>query len=88
MLRVSKSLRKNFSWALNGAIFYVLSQWALLIILAKLGGPTVVGRYTLGLAITAPIILLSNLQLRTLLASDVQEIFPSQSTPLCDCLRA
>lgn len=72
----SKSLRKNFSWALNGAIFYVFSQWVLLIILAKLGGPTIAGRYTLGLAITAPIVLLSNLQLRALLASDVQEMFP------------
>jgi len=71
-----ESLRKNFSWALNGAIFYVFCQWVLLIILAKLGGSAIVGRYTLGLAITAPIVLLSNLQLRALLASDVHEEFP------------
>jgi O-antigen/teichoic acid export membrane protein len=64
------------SWALYGSFFYVLSQWLLLIILAKLGGPTIVGRYTLALAITAPIVLFSNLQLRAVLASDVQRTFP------------
>jgi O-antigen/teichoic acid export membrane protein len=61
---------------LNGGILYVLSQWVLLVILAKLGGPEVVGRYTLGLAVTAPIMLFFNLQLRALLASDVQGTFP------------
>lgn len=83
---VRKSLRKNFSWALNGAIFYVFSQWVLLIILAKLGGSAIVGRYTLGLAITAPIVLLSNLQLRALLASDVQENFPFSVYATLRCL--
>lgn len=68
-------MRKNLSWAVHGSVFYVLSQWALLIILAKLGGPSVVGRYTLGLAVTAPIILFSNLQLRAVLASDMQGTF-------------
>lgn len=64
---------RNITWALKGNILYALSQWALLVILAKLGGPELVGRYTLGLAVTAPIILLSGLQLRSLLASDVLE---------------
>lgn len=68
-------MRKNLSWAIHGSVFYVLSQWALLIILAKLGGSSTVGRYTLGLAVTAPIILFSNLQLRAMLASDAHGTF-------------
>lgn len=64
---------RNITWALKGNIFYAASQWALLVILAKLGGPELVGRYTLGLAVTAPIVLFTSLQLRSLLASDVLE---------------
>jgi O-antigen/teichoic acid export membrane protein len=65
------SFLSNVSWALRGNIFYAVTQWTLLIVLAKLGGPEVVGRYTLGLAVTAPIVLFTDLQLRSLLASDV-----------------
>lgn len=57
-------------------MFYALSQWALLIILAKVGGPDVLGRYTLALAVTSPIVLFCNLQLRSLLASDVRGEVP------------
>ncbi len=66
-------LFRNATWALKGNFLYAVSQWALLIVLAKLGGSEVVGRYTLGLAITAPIILLTGLQLRSLVATDVRE---------------
>ncbi len=38
--------------------------------LAKLGDPTVVGQFALGLAITAPILMFTNLQLRTVQATD------------------
>ncbi len=62
---------KNVAWALKGNLFYAASQWALLVILAKLGGAELVGRYSLGLVVTAPIVLLTSLQLRSLLASDV-----------------
>lgn len=65
-----KSLLQNFSWTFIGSLVYSLSQWLLVVILAKLGSPEVVGQFTLGLAITAPVILFSNMQLRNILATD------------------
>ncbi|HEV2201978.1 MAG TPA: hypothetical protein VGR73_19335 [Bryobacteraceae bacterium] len=43
--------------------------------LAKLGSVEQVGEYALGLAVAAPIILFANMQLRALLASDVNDQF-------------
>jgi O-antigen/teichoic acid export membrane protein len=66
------SLRKNFSWNLVGNIAYAGCQWGILVILAKLTSPEMVGRFALGLAVTAPIIMLSNLQLRGVQATDAR----------------
>lgn len=66
------SLRKNFSWNLIGNIVYSGCQWAMLVVLAKLTNTEVVGRFALGLAITAPIILFSQLQLRGIQATDAK----------------
>ena len=51
------SLRANFSWTFMGRVVYVGCQWGMLTVLAKLGSPEMVGRFSLGLAVTAPIIL-------------------------------
>jgi O-antigen/teichoic acid export membrane protein len=66
------SLRRNFSWTLAGNIFYSVCQWGMLILLAKLGTPDMVGEFTLALAITAPLFMFSNLQLRVVQATDAQ----------------
>lgn len=66
----SKSFFQNFSWTFVGSLIYALSQWLLIVILAKLGTPEIVGQFSLGLAITAPIILFSNMQMRNLIATD------------------
>lgn len=42
-------------------------------ILAKLGSPEMVGQFTLGLAITAPVIMFTNLQLRIVQATDTRK---------------
>jgi O-antigen/teichoic acid export membrane protein len=68
----SPSLRRSFSWALAGNVLYAACQWGILVALAKLGGAKAVGQYALGLAITAPIILFSNLQLREVQATDIR----------------
>jgi O-antigen/teichoic acid export membrane protein len=65
------TLRQNFSWTFVGNIVYAAAQWGMLVVLAKLGSPEMVGQFTLGLAITAPIILLANLQLRQIQTTDV-----------------
>ncbi|MDQ2784839.1 MAG: oligosaccharide flippase family protein [Chloroflexota bacterium] len=67
------SLRANFSWTFVGNVVYAACQWAMLVVLAKLGSPEVVGQFALGLAITAPVIMLTNLQLRGVQATDARQ---------------
>jgi O-antigen/teichoic acid export membrane protein len=69
------SLRRNFSWTLAGNIVYAASQWGMLIVLAKLGGPMMVGLLALGLAVTAPVMQLASLALRPVQATDIQRDF-------------
>ncbi len=66
------SLRANFSWTFAGNVVYAASQWAMLVVLAKLGTPEMVGQFSLGLAVTAPIMLFANLQLRAVQATDAR----------------
>jgi len=54
----------------SGNAIYAASQWALLIIVAKLGTVVQVGQFAYALALTAPIFILSQLQLRGLQATD------------------
>ncbi|MBD6616770.1 oligosaccharide flippase family protein [Komarekiella sp. 'clone 1'] len=67
------SLRRNFYWTFAGNMIYAGCQWGMLVVLAKLGTPEMVGRFTLGLAVTAPIILFSNLNLRAVQATDAKQ---------------
>jgi O-antigen/teichoic acid export membrane protein len=64
------SLRGNFSWTLAGNVIFAASQFGMLIILARLGGPDILGQFALALAITAPIFIFLNLKLRTVQATD------------------
>jgi O-antigen/teichoic acid export membrane protein len=66
------SLRRNFSWTFAGNVVYAAAQWGILVLLAKLGSPEMVGQFALGLAITAPVILFANLQLRSVQATDAR----------------
>lgn len=63
-------LRINFAWTLIGNIVYAACQWGMLSVLAKLGTPEMVGQFALGLAITAPVMLFSNLSLRSVQSTD------------------
>jgi O-antigen/teichoic acid export membrane protein len=64
------SLRRNFSWMVLGEVVYAACQWGMLVVLAKLGTPALVGQFALGLAVTAPVVMFTNLQLRALQATD------------------
>ena len=66
------TLRRNFSWTFTGHLVYAASQWGMLVLLAKLGSPEMVGQFTLGLAVTAPVIMFTNLQLRQIQATDAK----------------
>lgn len=65
------SLRANFAWTFAGNVLYGACQWGMLSVLAKLGSPSIVGQFTLGLAVAAPVFMFTNLQLRAVQATDV-----------------
>jgi O-antigen/teichoic acid export membrane protein len=69
------SLRENFSWTLVGNLVYSACQWGMISVLAKLGNAALVGRLALGLAITAPVFMFTNLQLRGVQATDARSEF-------------
>jgi O-antigen/teichoic acid export membrane protein len=66
------SLRDNFSWTFLGNLVYVICQWGMLSVLARLVSPEAVGQFALGLAIATPVFLLMNMQLRQLQATDAR----------------
>ncbi|WP_433612790.1 lipopolysaccharide biosynthesis protein [Dactylosporangium sp. CA-139114] len=64
------SFTGNLAWSMAGNGGYALCQWFVLVVVARLGTPAMVGDYALGLAIGAPVVLLANLSLRTVLVTD------------------
>lgn len=71
-LAESVSLRRNFAWTLAGNVLYAACQWGILVAIAKLGTPTMLGQFALGLAVSTPVFMLTNLQLRVVLATDAR----------------
>ncbi|HLY08235.1 MAG TPA: lipopolysaccharide biosynthesis protein [Planctomycetota bacterium] len=69
------SLRVGVSWTLAGYGVYMACQWAFLIVVARLGSPAQVGELALGLALSGPVILFSNLGLRKVQVTDVHGQF-------------
>jgi len=64
------SLRRNFTWTFFGTIVQSGCNWAMILVIAKFGTPRMVGQYAIGQAVTAPIIVFTQLQLRGVLISD------------------
>jgi O-antigen/teichoic acid export membrane protein len=69
------SLRVNVSWTVVGSGVHAACQWGVLIALARLGSPEAVGQFALALAIAAPVIIFSQLQLRAVQATDARRAF-------------
>ncbi len=69
------TLRQNFSWILAGNVVFNACQWGILVVLARLGSAELVGRFALGSAVAAPVLMLANLQLRTVQATDAGHLF-------------
>src|SRR4051812_26106921 len=67
------SLRSNFAWTFVGNVIYAGCQWGMIVVLARLGSQELVGRFALGLAIAAPVLMFTNLQLRAVLATDAKQ---------------
>jgi O-antigen/teichoic acid export membrane protein len=64
------SLRTNFSWTFLGNLIYTGCQWGMLVVLAKLGSSEMVGLYTIGLAVTAPVMQFASLRMGLAQATD------------------
>jgi O-antigen/teichoic acid export membrane protein len=60
----------NFRWTLAGNLVYALCQWGMLSVLAKAGNVSIVGQFALGLAISAPVFMFTNLALRAVQVTD------------------
>ncbi|MCX7418954.1 MAG: oligosaccharide flippase family protein [Planctomycetia bacterium] len=69
------SLKKNVAWTFVGNVVAALCQWGVLVVLAKIGPPIIVGQYAMGLAVTGPIMMFASLQLRKFQATDSQREF-------------
>jgi O-antigen/teichoic acid export membrane protein len=69
------SLRTNVVWTLAGNFAYGACQWGMVVALAKLGTPEMVGQFALAFAVTAPVITLANMNLRGVLATDQRDTY-------------
>lgn len=67
------SLRRSLSWTLLGELLFALAQWISLMVVAKLGSVEALGRYSLGLAVATPVVVLLNLHLRPIWVVDRRE---------------
>ena len=68
-----RRLQSGFTWLVAGNVLYAACQWGIVWVLARLGSTEQVGQYALGMAVSAPIMLFGNFQLRALIASDLNE---------------
>jgi O-antigen/teichoic acid export membrane protein len=69
----ARSLLSGASWSLIGQMSLALSQWGIVVVLARLATPAAVGEFALGMALTAPLFGFSNMCLAQLQATDVAE---------------
>jgi O-antigen/teichoic acid export membrane protein len=69
-------LRRHFTSTFGGNAVFAASQWAILSLIAKLGSAEMLGEYALGLAVAAPVALFSHLNLRAVLATDIEQRHP------------
>ncbi len=65
--------KANFIWMMLANGIYGLCQWGMLVILAKMGNPEVVGQFALASAIITPVIMITNMQLRSVQATDAKK---------------
>ncbi|NMO16603.1 lipopolysaccharide biosynthesis protein [Pyxidicoccus fallax] len=70
-----RSAGRNFAWTLSAGLVYALAQWGVLVLFARLGTVERVGEFALGLAISAPVMLMARMQLRALQATDAREAY-------------
>jgi O-antigen/teichoic acid export membrane protein len=78
VIRNQAILLSNFAWNLTGGVSVAAASFLLQVIIARAGGPSLLGNYSIAMAYVAPIYMFSALQLRQILATDVINQFPFQ----------
>lgn len=66
------TVRANFAWNFAGKLVYAASRALILTMIAKLGSAEMVGQYALAFAVTTPVFMLADLDLRSVLATDTK----------------
>jgi O-antigen/teichoic acid export membrane protein len=69
------SLKVNFFWIFMGKTIYAACLWGMLVVFVKLGNAQIVGQVALASAILTPIIMITNMQLRAVQATDTRNEF-------------
>ena len=67
------TLAANFSWVFVGNVIYTLCQWGILVVIARVCSVKMLGEFTLGLALAAPVFMLTNLALRAVQVTDAKD---------------
>jgi O-antigen/teichoic acid export membrane protein len=62
-------------WCIAGIAAFSLGQWLLLVIIARLGGVVMLGQYAFCQAIALPVMTISRMGLRPIIATDVERRF-------------
>lgn len=69
------SLRRNFAAMMIGRAVYAVSQWALLISIARLSSPEALGSFAFALGIVNPILILTLFNMRAYMVTDASQRF-------------
>lgn len=72
---VPRPFALSLSWTLVGEVLNATGQFGLLVVMARLGSETVLGRYALGLAIATPLYVLTSFHLRPTFVVSSREVF-------------
>lgn len=67
------SLPTQILGTIAGNVVYAACQWGQVAVMARFGGPQKLGLFALSLAIANPVVMLSHLNLRSLVATDTKE---------------
>lgn len=70
------SLRQGFIATFAGNVVFAGGQWAVLSLIARLGSAEMLGEYALAVAIATPVAMFTPLNLRSVLATDMEDRHP------------
>ena len=82
------SLATNALWTLLGNLIYAGCQWGMLSALARTMPVEAVGRFAIALAVSAPVVILSQLQLRAAQATDSKGAYQVRQYVTLRCVMA